>query len=92
MEKKNKKQIIKKEVTPIIAKYLEIWLSLEESKDSIIKGGFLKKISIEDKIIYIKEIGRINALLWMEIYKEYPELKEFDDLTVNAKYIYTKLK
>jgi hypothetical protein len=62
--------------TVIIQEAKEVLDTLEGTLPKVISQPFWKKkIPMEDKIAFLKEMGSLRANIWRVVEKEYPEIK-----------------
>lgn len=59
---------------------------LEGSADKVLKSSLFRRVSIEEKLLFLREIANARSSLWEQVYLEYPELVG-KNLSVNDKHI-----
>lgn len=49
-------------------------VELQNSADKVLRGSLFHPISVQDKIMFIRELSSTRASLWEAVYREYPDL------------------
>ena len=75
------------ETTPEIRQLRSTLNELENNMGSVLKSNFWRKTTIDEKLLYLKEVSMIRARLWEEVYKTYPQLKGESTLGITEFYI-----
>ena len=85
-----KKEENKYEVTPSILRHVRFVDMLKKNFDKVLNQfWWQKKVCIEDKIKYIKELANARSALFQECEKKYPAIKG-KDYFIQGRYIVLK--
>lgn len=67
---------MKKEITQSIRQARDYKLILEDNINKIFRSGLFNKVSMKDRLEFLKELAIAKTMLWEVAFKEFPDAKK----------------
>jgi len=78
---------MKKEITTSVRQARDYKNILDENANKILGNHLFRKITLKEKIDFLRELALARSNLWATVYRDFPELRNFSDITITSEHI-----
>ena len=78
---------MKKEITLSVRQARDYKNVLDENAEKILRGGLFRRVTLQEKLSFLKELASARTSLWANVYRDFPEAKDFSSVVITNEHI-----